>query len=160
MQTQTQTTDRAQEPEASLSEYIVKNVENIKNGSAVFKGQRITLDTELVRYHTCYSFLVLFMRRSSPFYLKDSVEASKAAAIAITATMLLGWWSLHGIIFTPITLVRNVLQSDKTTIRQLFEDAEKPPKKLHPALRILAVLFLIAIAVLFIWSAMQAKSSG
>ncbi len=140
-----------------LIDYIVENLDLIKNGGAVFQGERITLDTELVRYHTCFSFIVFFMRQSSPYFIKGTPEATKAASIAIVASSLLGWWSIHGIIFTPITLVRNILHSDKTTIGQLIEKAENPPKKLHPALRVLAVLCLLLLFGFFIWVGMIAQ---
>jgi hypothetical protein len=141
-----------------LIAYIVENIEAIREGAGVFNGQRITMDTELVRFHTCYSMLVVFMSRSSPYYLKDSPEASKAASIAIVASSLLGWWSIHGLIYTPITLAKNILRSDKISIRQLIEAAETPPKKIHPALRVLAVVCLLFIFGFFIWVAMN--SSG
>lgn len=140
-----------------LIEYIAENLDLIKSGGGVFQGERITLDTELVRYHTCFSFVVIFMRQASPYFVKGSSEAMKAASIAIIASSLLGWWSIPGIILTPISLVRNVLHTDKTTIRQIIEKAENPPKKLHPALRLLAVLCLLLLFGFFIWVGMLAQ---
>ena len=58
------------EPKDTLANFIVENLDSIKAGTAVYNGQRITLDTELVRYHTCYSFIFLFMRQASPLFLK------------------------------------------------------------------------------------------
>lgn len=140
-----------------LGDWIVQNLDSIRNGTGVYEGQRITVDTELVRFHTCYSMVFLFMRQPSPLFLKDSPEAMKAGSIATVATFLLGWWSIHGIIYTPITLVRNMLQSDKTTIAQMIERAENPPKT--PAWqRIMAVGFLILVAAVFIWAGFQSKS--
>lgn len=146
------------ESKTPLEDYISTNLESIKSGMGVYNGERITLDTELVRYHTCYSFVVLFMSRTSPYFVKGSSDAIKAASIAIVASSLVGWWSIHGLIYTPITLFRNVFHTDKTTIRQMIERAEAPPKKLHPAMRIMAVLFLVLVFSLFVWAGMNGNS--
>lgn len=140
--------------------WIASNLENLKSGSAVFNGQRITMQTELVRFHSCYSCVVLFFSRRSQYFLKDSAEANKAAAIAVFASFLLGWWSLHGIIFTPITLFRNVFQTDKTTVGELINLVENGPPKAHPATRVLGVLFLLLFVGAVLWLGMNAGSSS
>lgn len=146
-------------PGQEFAAWISSNVDNIKNGSAVYKGERITLETELIRYEMCYSFLVVFVRQSSAYFIVGSPEANKTAVLATLTTALCGWWSLHGIIFTPIILMRNILRSNKLTVGQLFEKAEAPPKKAHPASRLVGVLALVAIFGFFVWIAMSSKGN-
>lgn len=46
--------------------WIIQNQEAIKNGSAVYEGERVTPSSEGVRFETCISCFIVTMRKKTP----------------------------------------------------------------------------------------------
>ncbi|MBL8085061.1 MAG: hypothetical protein JNN26_20735 [Candidatus Obscuribacter sp.] len=108
-------------------EWLEANVDEIRAGGAVFQGQRITPDTEVVRYGMCWSLVFLTHWRSTDYFLKGT-EAQRRGFITATAvTLLAGWWGIpFGLVLTPFYLIRNLTGGEKSTIGKLIAIMENP----------------------------------
>jgi hypothetical protein len=106
--------------------WLLKNEKQIDDGSATYEGERITKDTVLTRFSMVGSMILLTMRTSTPWYVKDS-EAAQAAFIRCTVlTALIGWWSLFGLIYTPQALFDNFSGGTKRTVAEMLYDIHHP----------------------------------
>lgn len=55
--------NQAEEP---FLNWVIQNQEAIKNGSAVYEGERVTPSSEGVRFETCISCFIVTMRKKTP----------------------------------------------------------------------------------------------
>lgn len=68
----------------------------------ILKGGRF------LAFHWCLSLIVLtHSHQTRPRYVRSWQSPSGSAWFYSLLTMLLGWWSIHGIVYTPLCLWRN-----------------------------------------------------
>jgi hypothetical protein len=135
--------------------WLLENEKQIEDGSATYEGERITKDTVLTRFSIVGSVILVTMRTSTPWLVKDS-DAAQAAFIRCTAlTALVGWWSLFGLYYAPDALFTNFSGGTKRTVTELLYDLHHPEeaKKKQNAMPWKALLIFplgILVAVLAI----------
>ena len=80
-------------------------------------AQELDRGAKFVIYSYCISILILTFSRSTNIYFVRSDESRLAKGLPWTALSLaLGWWGFpFGLIFTPITVVRNLLGGKDVT---------------------------------------------
>jgi TonB family protein len=132
----------------------------------------VTGETIVVRYFTCTSFVLFSMRQASKYFLQDSDEDRNTAVCSTLLTLLFGWWGFpHGIIFTPIYLVKNLTGGEKSTVNELIELIQNPAAAKmkrdsfsYAPMKVFAVgvLLLIAAASLysFMYHSEKSKTAG
>lgn len=107
--------------------WVLMNQQAIKDGSAVYEGERVTLSSEGVRFETCVSVLIMTMRKKSPMLLAGSSQAKQCQVASTLLSLLVGWWGVpFGIIFTPFVVANNLWGGDKTTVTEILAIAENP----------------------------------
>lgn len=99
--------------------WIKINIKEIKEGTAIYCGQRINLNTKLVRYKARMGRRSL----SSPWRLEGTDNGSKSLYTVVT--MLAGWWSFpYGPIRSYRAIKKNFQGGQVTTISKVFDIEE------------------------------------
>lgn len=97
----------------------------VREGTAMFRDVRITPQTELVRFTTVVSMVLMTFRTPSRFYVKGVESTGWANAAYTTATFLLGWWGFPwGLIYTPAALYRNLSGGERVSVDALLANIE------------------------------------
>jgi hypothetical protein len=99
---------REKEQAVEFLKWIQSKQEDLKKGWAFYRGQKITLKTEVTQYQGCISFVIMTSRFRSRYMV---VGQSNAGTWLIFSglTFFCGWWGLPwGFIFTPQALYRNL----------------------------------------------------
>ncbi len=105
--------------------WIIQNQEAIKNGSAVYEGERVTPASEGVRFETCISCLIMTMRKKTPMLLVGSAKAKRSQWTATLISLLVGWWGVpFGIFFTPVVVANNLWGGSKTKVGRILATAD------------------------------------
>lgn len=113
---------RQQSEIADFCAWVLENKEAIKRGDARLDGLPIDEDTTLVQYQAAMSLVLVMVKVRSRFYLLG-YEASPATALQFTvASLLLGWWSLHGAAATIDSVVANARGGKRTRLGDLLDD--------------------------------------
>lgn len=131
--------------------WFAQNIDEIKNGGAIFQGQRVTRESVIARYFACASFLFATTRQISSVMLENSDEARKAKLRSTLVTLFVGWWGLMGIVITPIYLYKNLMGGERFTVADLLEKNSKLESsnsnfEFGPAHLIIAIVALFFVA--------------
>lgn len=93
----------------------------------MFQGQRVTLESEVVRYFMCWSVIVMTSWKTTDYFLKGTEGQTRALIASTAVTLLAGWWGIpFGIVLTPFYLIRNVIGGEKSTVAKLIGIMENP----------------------------------
>lgn len=92
----------------AFKRWMLWNEAALRGGGASYRGERMTVDTELVAYQLCVSYISGVTCVWSPYYVKHSPEAFRMRIVFTGLTALFGWWSLPGPIVTIRTLSKGV----------------------------------------------------
>ena len=91
-------------------------------GSFVYDGAALQRDTPL-RYFPIHASLLFVKLRSAT--CPSSHERPAAQALAVTVNVLLGWWSLSGLVTTPFYLWRCLRGGDAITPAELIDAVDE-----------------------------------
>jgi hypothetical protein len=116
----------AKPAEEPFLNWALNNEQSILGGSGSYKGQRVTVRSEVTRYYSACSVLIVCSRVRSSYVLVDSEEAGTAACKMNLLTLFLGLWSMEGLFFTPFYLGRNLFGGEKCTVEQMLQEAKDP----------------------------------
>ncbi len=80
------------------------------------------MESRLVKYQTCFSFVIMSDKFESRYYIKGQHSAVAVASSYTLVTLLLGWWGLPwGPIFTIQAIANNLRGGEAVTVRELLE---------------------------------------
>jgi hypothetical protein len=101
--------------------WAAANREALERGPMLYQGKQVGMDTQLVRYWACMSFLVVTTRAPSRFLINAYDNTFFAGSIYSVITGAAGWWGLPwGPIFIVQTLLRNIRGGERFTVASLF----------------------------------------
>lgn len=107
--------------------WLADNVSGIKDGTAVYNGERITTETVVTRYEMCYSIIFFTSKQSSSYVLMGTPQQKRILITNTLLTFLFGWWGFPwGIIWTPAIIANNLFGGVKATVGQLISFVENP----------------------------------
>ena len=135
--------------------WLFENQNTIKDGGAVYEGERVTMKSLAVRYETCCSIIFMTMRKKTPMFLKDSSRARKSQITASIVSYIFGWWGIpFGLIFTPVVVMNNIRNAGAIPVEELFKQFAdtnyKPPdENFFVKLGFYALSYVGAFASLF-----------
>ena len=115
--------------------WLVASAEKIRSNQVVFyRGQRILLDTELVRHHLVFSALILLCRMQTRWIIKGKEPRFWNAFAASLYTLFYGWWGIpFGIIWTPVAVLKNLSGTTRLRVWELLQPARPNPLDLASA---------------------------
>ncbi len=119
--------------------WVNENIGSIKNGTAMYRGRHITLDTEITQFQACISLLLFSTRLPSGFYIKGQDNSLAAGLVFTIISLMLGWWGIPwGPVFTIHTLIKNLMGGHKQTIGELVKtiESEAPSQEIQPDLQL------------------------
>ncbi len=133
--------------------WLASNIGNVRAGLASFEGERVTMQSEVARYYTCFSIVFFTMKTTTPYFLVGTDAQQRSAVTATAITSLLGWWGIpFGLIFTPYCLFVNLKGGDRRTVESLIADLENPAKATNSdkssylPLKIIGIAFAVILA--------------
>jgi hypothetical protein len=117
------------EQDADLMQWLSTNADTIKNHQAAFyRGHSITPETELVRHHIVFSLLIVSIRRTTRWLIKDQEPRFASALWASLYTLCYGWWGIpFGVLWTPIAVIKNIRGSATLRVFDLVQPSAPPP---------------------------------
>lgn len=99
-------------------EWLAANAEAIvQRGGAQYGDRRVTGDTRTRELTLCVSFLIAGFRLPSRPIIEGAERLGGRAAVYTLGTLLLGWWSIHGLFWTPVALFSNLRGGRQVTVR-------------------------------------------
>ncbi len=111
----------------SFVNWLALNLQAIRDGSAMFNGERVTVDSVVTQYELCYSILILTSKKRSSFLLMGTPEQKRTVATYTLLTLLFGWWGIPwGFIWSPAIIANNLFGGIKLTVGQLISFLENP----------------------------------
>ncbi len=115
--------------EESFVNWLAHNVSGIKDGTAVYNGERVTAESIVTRYELCYSIILFTSKKSSGFLLMGTPEQKRTLITYTLLTFLFGWWGIPwGFIWPPAIIANNLFGGVKVTVGQLLNFIENPDK--------------------------------
>jgi hypothetical protein len=89
-------------------------------GGASYRDQWITAATPTRQLTLCASFLLVGFRLPSRVLVAGVDPMGARVAVYTLGTLLLGWWSLHGLFWTPGALITNLRGGREGTVGTLL----------------------------------------
>lgn len=111
--------NQAQEEDPFIS-WLKENAELVRAGTAMYKGSRITPDTQLTQFQACTSLIFWSGKYTSRLQVEGIDSPAKAKIFFSLLALLTGWWSIHGIVWTVQVLHNNLKGGRKTTVREFL----------------------------------------
>lgn len=111
--------------ELSIGDWINRNVREIEDGTARYEGVPISKETKIRRFHSCISFLLVTTRQSSELVLDGTPECDSTRFRCLIVTALCGWWSIFGIVYAPVYLLKNLAGGDVMTVEDCLYATER-----------------------------------
>jgi len=99
---------REQARDRAFRAWLTGHAHEIRNGNAAYHGVRIGLDTPLRQFTMCISLLIISFRLQSRLLVDRKDSIAGRAALYTTVSLLLGWWSLRGLLWTPEAIFSNL----------------------------------------------------
>ncbi len=121
---------KEKEQAVEFLKWMKSKQEDLNRGWAFYRGQKITLKTEVTQYQGCVAFLVMTSRFRSRFLVVDNANAG-IWLIFTALTFFFGWWGVPwGFIFTPQALYRNLRGGYRQPVSQLLANVDQEIDKL------------------------------
>jgi hypothetical protein len=115
---------REQIREDRLRDWLFRSADEIWASGVMRDGVLVRPDTELVVFPVTVSLVVLRMRvPTCPLLAGSSPGATKLGALLTTATT--GWWSLGGILRTPLDIAVCLRGGERCTVSDYMEQLQK-----------------------------------
>jgi hypothetical protein len=112
---------RERREEKEFLTWLQANAQTIRSGGAAFYRDRsISASTPTRQLTLCVSLLVIGFRLPSRALIEGVDPMGRRVAVYSLGTLLLGWWSLHGLIWTPGALFNNLRGGREGTIGALL----------------------------------------
>jgi hypothetical protein len=111
---------REQRTEAGFNTWLLANAAAIQAGGATYHDRLITVSTPTRQLTLCVSLLVVGFRLPSRPLIAGVDPMGGRVAVYTLGTLLLGWWSLHGLFWTPGALLTNLRGGRESTVGQLL----------------------------------------
>jgi carbon starvation protein CstA len=92
----------------------------LAGGGASYRDRTITASTPTRQLTLCVSFLVIGFRLPSRVLIAGVDPMGGRVAAYTLGTLLLGWWSLHGLFWTPGALITNLRGGREGTVGTLL----------------------------------------
>ncbi len=116
-----------------FSKWLIDNFESVREGSASYKGQPITVDTYLVQYQTCTSVIFSTLQVTSNLMLPNNNLRDVIKIVFTLNSLLLGWWGLpSGPIWTIQSIVNNISNATRKSVGSIIYDIEDVKNRLAP----------------------------
>lgn len=96
-------------------DWLFENAPAVRAGGAMYKGNLITLQTEITQYQAILSFLLVTIKAPSRIYIVGHDSSSAIASLYTLISLVFGWW---GIPWGPIHTIRVVLKNMRGGYRQ------------------------------------------
>ena len=110
--------------------WIKEKQEDLKKGWGFYRGQKITLNTEVTQYLGCISFIIMTSRFRSRFLIVGNGNALEWCLFS-GLTFWFGWWGFPwGFIFTPQALYRNLRGGYRQPVGTLLANIDAEIDKL------------------------------
>jgi hypothetical protein len=101
--------------------WLQTNAQTIRSGGPAFYRDRpITAATPTRQLTLCVSFLIVGFRLPSRVLIGGVDPMGGRIAVYTLGTLLLGWWSVHGLFWTPGALFNNLRGGREGTIGGLL----------------------------------------
>ena len=100
-----------------FTDWLIRNQDVLAHEPVSYNGMRLSLDTELVSFQICASFL-RSTRFTSRVLIKGYYDSPGVQIICSLITLCFGWWSLSGLIYTPLVLYRNICGGEQFTVSE------------------------------------------
>ncbi len=112
-----------------LIRFLEMNAEKIRNNEPVYyRCKRITAKTVLVRHHLVCSAVILTGRMSTRWLIKGQEPRLLHALGASLYSFWNGWWAFpFGLIWTPMSIIRNMAGDTMVLVEDLIRVAPPPP---------------------------------
>lgn len=107
-------------PRPGFLDWLGANRKAIEYRSARYQDLPITLDTVMVRYEVLISLIHLTSVKESDYVVRGSLLGQATRWGCILASLVLGWWSIPGLIEMGKLLERNRTHANSVTVRQLL----------------------------------------
>jgi hypothetical protein len=92
-----------------LQDWLRTNAEGIRAGGVRYGEINVTPQTQLRQYTCVISLIIIALRLPSRFVVVgDGERGSRPAVVYSVLSFILGWWSLFGVFWTPLTIVSNL----------------------------------------------------
>ncbi len=112
---------REQREEKEFAAWLAANAQAIlSGGGAIYRDRTITASTPTRQLTLCVSFLVIGFRLPSRALIDGVDPMGARVAVYSLGTLLLGWWSIHGLFWTPGALFHNLRGGREGTIGALL----------------------------------------
>lgn len=109
-------------PDERLFAWLREHEQQVLEGTALYKGARITPETRLLRYHYALSAVLVSVRSPSRLYVEGAETTWLAHASSSMATLLFGWWGIPwGPVYSVQSLVGNFTQRDAVRVGDLLD---------------------------------------
>jgi hypothetical protein len=109
---------REQRAEAVFAAWLVANAAAIQRGGAHYQGRWVTADTRTRQFTLVVSVLIVGFKLPSRPFIAGIDPIADRAVICTLLTLVLGWWSVEGLMWTPVALVVNVCGGRSSTLGQ------------------------------------------
>jgi hypothetical protein len=119
---------RARREATGFEDWLWTNRHEILGSGALYKDQCIRAQTRLTQFVLIVSFVHLTSRLNSRCYGWEQARPWFTALVFSLSTGIMGWWSTHGLVYTPLAIFKNLtLAYTKTAAERI---AEITPQKL------------------------------
>jgi hypothetical protein len=105
----------------------------VRSNGSLFGETRIQSVTELAQFELVFSMVFMATRQRTSYVVAGTGPAAIARLCATLVTLLLGWWSLHGIGWTLAALIRNLSSGSRTTAGAILDAVAQRVEKLAAA---------------------------
>jgi hypothetical protein len=107
---------REQRGEAEFREWLRANATALSQGGACYRGRWVTSGTRTRQLTLCVSMLIVGFRLPSRPFIEGADRIGGRTFVYTGVTLLLGWWSIHGLFWTPGALLGNLRGGRESTV--------------------------------------------
>jgi hypothetical protein len=119
---------RARSDAVAFDSWIWIHRHEILGSGASYKGECIRAATRVTQFVLIVSFIHITSRLNSRFYPWKERRPWPVAIQFSLASAVIGWWSVHGLVYTPLAIFKNLTFAYTKTAAELI--AEMTSKKL------------------------------
>ncbi len=104
-------------------EWLFENEKEVLNTGASYKGDMITIDTQLIQYCIVYSAVILTKKDFSNYCVKGSNRSIRVGILSTLFNSIAGWWGIPwGFIYTPQSLYINLAKTMSCSVADVLDN--------------------------------------